>query len=647
MWLKIMNISQVNTKKDINTKISKPKVNTSETKTEQGVQQFSQKTSSACMSYGLARISFGGVQKVSNEPKVAQNGSKTVNLFYFSDTHGELTGLTKLASAKEACESYCGGKEHLTVLGAGDLIAGSQQPVIHATVDVVNSLGMEATAMGNHERSRSDEKLNSLNDKLVPDMLAINVSDKEKENCQIASSKILKQGDQEFIVVGARPLSPIERAEDIATAIDAEVGRIKEERKAEGKNENLPVVFLSHMGLFDDEMVAHKSSSVNVILGGHTHQVENVKVTSKAGNEVLILQGGQNNAHAQVVKMNVAADGTVTSDAKILDLKKDVTGICQEMEQFYGIDGKTDEALAAAKVGENVAVKALAENVGPKVDVVYVPEGEGYINDGLERNYSNPVSNIMADAMLSATADLGTQVSFFNAPSLKDTSIEDKQSLSNYDIMGRMLPFGGELTVADLPVDKMYEIIEERAQTATTMESQLCQVGGMVYSVDVEKAKDRYFGSIEIMKAEDDLKKAKENGGDVAKAEANLAKTRADYDALPKCVEKILILNADGTEIKINPKAIARGDYDGMTIRCVTNDFLAHETGIDANPDYNFQKTGKELTKVFEKELGEVRKYNDDVMHVDHNEVRISIKDKEGEINGYKIPTGINSKYWY
>ena len=138
MWLKIMNISQVNTKKDINTKISKPKVNTSETKTEQGVQQFSQKTSSACMSYGLARISFGGVQKVSNEPKVAQNGSKTVNLFYFSDTHGELTGLTKLASAKEACESYCGGKEHLTVLGAGDLIAGSQQPVIHATVDVVN-----------------------------------------------------------------------------------------------------------------------------------------------------------------------------------------------------------------------------------------------------------------------------------------------------------------------------------------------------------------------------------------------------------------------------------------------------------------------------------------------------------------------------
>lgn len=642
-----MNISQIGSNKGIQKNLNKPKAETSEKQTEKGVQQFSQKTSSACMSYGMARISFGGVQKVSNKPQTTQDGSKTVNLFYFSDTHGELSGLTKLASAKEACEAYCGGKENLTVLGAGDLIAGSQTPVINATVDVVNKLGMEATAMGNHERSRSDAKLSALNDDLTPDMLAINVPDKEKETCQIASSKILKQGDQEFIVVGARPLSPIEKAEDIATAIDAEVAKIKEGRKAEGKDENLPVVFLSHMGIFADKEVAQKSSTVDVILGGHTHQVKNDKITSDSGKEVLVLQGGANNAHAQVVKMNIAQDGTVTADATILDLKKDVNGICKEMEQFYGIDGKTDEALSAAKIGEGVATKALAENVGPKVDVVYVPEGEGYINDGLERNYSNPVSNIMADAMLSATSDMGTQVSFFNAPSLKDTSIEDKQHLSNYDIMSRMLPFGGELVVADLPIDKMYEIIEKRAQTATTMESQLCQVGGMVYSVDAEKAKNRYAASIDIMQAEDDLKKAKENNGDVAKAEADLAKAQETYALLPKCVGKILILNADGTETKINPLAIERGDYDGMTLKCVTNDFLAHETGIDANPDYNCQKTGLELTKVFEQELGEVRKCNDDVMHVDHNEVRISIKDTQGEINGYKIPTGVNSKYWY
>ena len=643
-----MNISKINSKTEITNKnLTHSKKENVEKQETQGVQQFSQKTSSACMSYGLAKISFGGVQKVGDKPQTAQEGSKTVNLFYFSDTHGELSGLTKLASAKEACEAYCGGKDKLTVLGAGDLIAGSQQPVIHATVDVVNEMGMEATAMGNHERSRSDAKLSALNDDLVPDMLAINVPQSEKETCQIASSKILKQGDQEFIVVGARPLSPIEKAADIATAIDNEVGRIKEERKAEGKNENLPVVFLSHLGIFDDKEVAQKSSSVNLILGGHTHLVENSKITSDSGNEVLILQGGANNAHAQIVKMNIAEDGTITSDAKVLDLKKDVNGICQEMEQFYGIEGKTEEALSAAKVGEGIAVKALAENVGPKVDVVYVPEGEGYINDGLERYYSNPVSNIMADAMLSSTADMGTQVSFFNAPSLKDTSIEDKQNLSNYDIMGRMLPFGGELVVADLPVDKLYEVIEKRAQSISTMESQLCQVGGMVYSVNTEKAKARSAADIGIMQAEDDLKKAKENNGDVATAEAALEKAKADYDALPGCVEKILILNEDGSETKINPKAIARGDYEGMTIKCVTNDFLAHQTGIDSNPEYNCQKTGQELTKVFERELGEVKKYNDDVMHVDHNEVRISIKDTNGEINGYKIPTGINSKYWY
>ena len=122
-----MNISQIGSNKGIQKNLNKPKAETSEKQTEQGVQQFSQKTSSACMSYGMARISFGGVQKVSNKPQTTQDGSKTVNLFYFSDTHGELSGLTKLASAKEACEAYCGGKENLTVLGAGDLIARSEE----------------------------------------------------------------------------------------------------------------------------------------------------------------------------------------------------------------------------------------------------------------------------------------------------------------------------------------------------------------------------------------------------------------------------------------------------------------------------------------------------------------------------------------
>lgn len=642
-----MNISQINTNQKIQISNKNSKQVKQETPTEQGVQQFNKSTSSAFMSYGLSQISFGGVQKIEDKPQTEQSGAKTVNLFYFSDTHGELSGLPKLASAKEACEEYCGGKENLTVLGSGDLIAGSQQPVIHATVDVVNSLGMEATAMGNHERGRSDAKLNSLNDDLAPDMLAINASKADKANCQLANSKILKQGDQEFIVVGAQPLTPIQHAEDIATAIDTEVSKIKEVRKAEGKNENLPVVFLSHMGLSADKTVAEKSSTVNVILGGHTHLVENSKIISENGKEVLVLQGGANNAHAQIVQMNISEDGTVTANAKILDLKKDIKGICQEMEQFYGIEGKTEEALSAAKGGENIAEKALSDNVGPKIDIAYVPEGEGYINDGRERNYSNPVSNIMADAMLSATKDMKTQVSFFNAPSLKDTSIEDKQNLTNYDIMGRMLPFGGELTVADLPVDKMYEIIELKAQGIVTGDSELCQVGGMVYSVDAPKAKARYDANIGIMQAEDDLKKAKENGGDVAKAEANLEKAKSDYDSLPKCVEKIMILNDDLSEIKINPKAIARGDFDGMTIKCVLNDFLAHEMGVDANPDYNLQSTGKELTKVFEEELGEVKKYNDDTMHIDHNDVRISVQDKDGLINGYSVPTGINSKYWY
>lgn len=614
----------------------------------QGVQQFSQKTSAASLSYGLAQVSFGAVQKVSDKPAEAQNGVKTINLFYFSDTHGELTGLPKLASAKEACSEFCGG--NLTFLGAGDLIAGSQQPVINATVDVVNALGMEATAMGNHERSRSDEKLNALNENLAPEMLAINASKSEQADCQLATSKVLKQGDQEFIVVGATPLTPIQKAEDLATAIDDEVSKIKADRREQGLSENLPVVFLSHVGLAGDKTIAEKSKSVNVILGGHTHLLENTKITSESGNEVLVLQGGQNNAHAQVVKMNIAEDGTVTSDAKILDLKDDVDGICKQVGAFYGSE-VSENVLSAAKAGENVAAKAVTDNVGERNDIAYVPEGYGYTKDPTisdsDRRYSNPVANIMADAMLAQTAHLGTQVSFFNSPSVKDTTIEEQKTLTNYDIMSRMMPFGGEVAVADLPIDKLYEMIEKAAQPVGTRDdSQLCQVGGMVYSVDAKKANARHTANIGVLQAEDDLKKAKANGGDIAKAEANLAQAKENYESLPKCVEKIMILNADGSELKINPKAIARGDYEGQTIKCATSDFFAHINGIESS-EYNFQKPGIELTKILEKGMEAVKEENDGVVGVDHNEIRISVKDEEGLVNGYPIPTGINSKYWY
>lgn len=643
-----MNISKINSGKVISQNTNKNELEKPKTNDKPEVRQFSQNTNSAALSYGLAQVSFGSVQKVAEKPAETQNTAKTINLFYFSDTHGELTGLPKLASAKEACKEFCGG--NLTFLGAGDLIAGSQQPVINATVDVVNALGMEATAMGNHERSRSDAKLNALNEDLTPEMLAINASEAEKADCLLATSKILKQGDQEFIVVGATPLTPIQKAEDLATAIDEEVAKIKADRKEQGLNENLPVVFLSHVGLAGDKTVAEKSKSVNVILGGHTHLLENTKITSESGNEVLVLQGGQNNAHAQVVKMNIAEDGTVTADAKILDLKDDVDGICKQVGAFYGSE-VSDDVIAAAKAGEEVAEKAVTDNVGPRNDIAYVPEGYGYSKDpsisDSDRRYSNPVANIMADAMLAQTAHLGTQVAFFNSPSVKDTTIEEQKTLTNYDIMSRMMPFGGEVAVADLPVDKMYQMIEESAQAVSTRDgSQLCQVGGMVYSVDAQKAEARRMANIAVMQAEYDLTKAKADSGDIEKAEANLAQAKADYNALPGCVEKIMILNADGSELKINPKAIARGDYAGQTVRCATSDFFAHINGIET-PEYNFQKPGIELTKILESGMEEVKKQNDGVVSVDHNEIRISIKDKEGSVNGYPIPTGINSRYWY
>lgn len=614
---------------------------------DRGVQQLSSDESKAVMSYALTKVNFGNVQKtqaVQNETKPSETKVNTINIFYFSDTHGELAGLSKLASAKEACMEYCGGKDNLTVLGAGDLIAGKQQKVISATVDIVNQMGMQATALGNHERSRSDEKLKQLADNLTPELLAINATADEKANCSVLPSMVCKQGNQEFITIGAQPLSPIDDPAEIAKAIDNEVARIKDERKAQGLNDNLPVVFLSHMGSDADKAVAENSDTVNLILGGHTHKIEDNVYTSDNGRNVQVLQCGSNNALAAIVKMDIAEDGSVKTSSKMLNLNGGTDNICSDLETLYNSDVKKD-ALLAAKEAEINAEKTVEKNVGKRIDIAQVPEGYGYKADNTERNYCNPVANIMADAMLEATRDKGVQVAFCHAPTVKDTNVYDNRMLTNYDIIGRMVPFGGDVHIADLSIDKFYQIFEERAQCIHIEDSQLIQCSGMTYSVNADKAKARHEANLDVMRAEKAVKEAIQAGDEVALKSANAAlkSAKATYEALPACVEKMLILNDDGSELKINPKAIARGDYDGKSIKCATIDFLANQT-LGENVA---EKTNIHVAEIFQKQMEKVRDENEGVIFINQNDNRIAINDPNGLIAGYSLDTSLNTPYWY
>lgn len=641
-----MNINQVNTVSSINTAKSPKEIKEKNTQQVENLTQIKSDTSNAAMAYGLSQVNFGGVQKVQPvQDGSGQDGVKTLNLFYFSDTHGELTGLTKLGAAKSAAEQICGGKDNLTVLGSGDLISGSQMPVIQATVSVVNQLGMEANALGNHERSRSDEQLAKLNQDMTPEMLAINASENDRA-CSVLPSKICKQGDIEFIAVGAQPLSEVDSPVEIARDIDAEVARIKGERRSQGLNDNLPVVFLSHMGTYADAVVAQKSESVNLILGGHTHNVEEKNFVNKSGQNVLVLQGGKNNEYATVVKMDISPDGAVVSTAKKIDIKADEESICKQVQEFYDTKEDENKLLQTVKQSEEKIAETVAEQVGPKKDLAVVGEGLGYESlpeangEIRERNYSNPVANMMADAMLAATKSNGVQVAFFKAPTVKDTAIPDGV-LSNYDVMGRMIPFGGEVVTAEISVDKLYEIIEREAQGVATGGSQLAQVGGMVYSVDADKAQARNNARIGILQAEKDLKKAIASGIGTEDAQNALKEAKDKYSSLPGCVTKIMLLQDDGSELKINEKAIKRGDYEGITLKCAMDDFMSKVASLDAD------KTGIELVPLFEQQIKQIQEENDGQFFVDQNDVRISIKDKNGIINGYEPQTGVNTKYWY
>jgi len=145
------------------------------------------------------------------------------------------------------------------------------------------------------------------------------------------------------------------------------------------------VILLSHMGVFEDQMVAATTSGIDVILGGHTHTV--IPAPIQIGN-TLVVQAGEFASHLGKLSLHVDA-GVVTGwNYDLLTVDSNVP----------------EEPTLAAMVG----ALAMWIEADPRFGPVYSqivgtaernldkPLGEGICRD-------NPLGNLVADAMRAIT----------------------------------------------------------------------------------------------------------------------------------------------------------------------------------------------------------------------------------------------------
>lgn len=255
-----------------------------------------------------------------------------ISVGYVNDAHGQTNNMIRVLS----------GLEGDIVLSAGDNDIGDEKnKAVHKVAYKFLNLGnIIATALGNHELDTTQQDLlDSLKD-YKGDILTTNmkkeaIADQDKSevdslgradwNDVIKPSKIVEVKGEKIGLIGTAPIDLLDRLthplyhtdchvddlDDSIEDIQEEVDNLTEQ----GVNK---IILLSHLGLKNDKEIAKQTDGIDVIIGGHTHELlngieegENL-FYSKTGEPVIITEAGRDANYFGKLNLSFDKDGIIT-----------------------------------------------------------------------------------------------------------------------------------------------------------------------------------------------------------------------------------------------------------------------------------------------------------------------------------------------
>lgn len=264
----------------------------------------------------------------SNPPaqKIKTNPTK-LSLFFINDLHGHLDNMTNILGASKQFDLDAQRKGADAIkLSAGDNIAGADVPKDDLMFKFLDYIGIDASAVGNHEYDASASKFYQMRQTKNTKFLAANAmtpNGSEFYN-NVQKSTIIEENGNKYGIVGLMPTdletvaSKVEFLEGVrpysleesAKAAQIEIDKLR----AQGINK---IILLSHLGIDKDMQIASMLDGVDIIQGGHSHnltpELEHGKnvVMSKTGEPVVIVQGGENGKYAGVLDVEFDEYGII------------------------------------------------------------------------------------------------------------------------------------------------------------------------------------------------------------------------------------------------------------------------------------------------------------------------------------------------
>ena len=403
--------------------------------------------------------------------------TEDIIILYENDVHCAIEGYSKLAAMKKDLqEAY----SYVGVVSGGDYIQGNSLGVISQgkyVVELMDLVGYDAVALGNHEFDFRLERLEELIDMMDTEPVCCNFQKIGEDTSYFKPYTIVSYGDVNIAYIGITTpstltsSSPTQFKDDngdylytfnSSTLYDVVQKNINA-AEAEGADY---IIAISHVGYADDEIygdledveeLIKNTNGFDVVLDAHSHSVIDKKeITDKGGNTVLLSSTGTKFEY--VGKLTISENEIKTELIKTEDYTSTDATVDAYIQQIYA----EYSMLGERKVGVS------------QVDLI-THDSDG---NRLVRMAETNLGDLCADAFRYAVnADIG----YINGGGIRATIPKGDITFNN---LLNVLPFNNTVVLADVSGQTIKDMMEMAMMLWPSENGSFPHLSGLTFSVN-------------------------------------------------------------------------------------------------------------------------------------------------------------------
>lgn len=413
-----------------------------------------------------------------NYTEPVKSALEDIVILYTNDVHCAVDegaiGYETVSSVKASLEAA--GK-YVLVVDSGDAIQGNAIGSFsegESIVNIMNEVGYDAMALGNHEFDYGIDRLIELSEEADFEFLSCNFKDASGETvfepytiveCEdisiafvgITTPMTYNSSTPTFFQDGNGNLiysfSEDSEGDELAEAVN--------EAAAAARSEGADyVIALSHLGFdyncspYTSTEIIHKIEGIDVFLDGHSHTVlESLNCIDKNGNCVLLSQTGTK--FANIGMLTFDADGKIT--AKLLDASSTASVIDSELTNL--------NEIASQVVGSTPFDLTINDPSNPDLRIVRLTETN--------------LGDLTADSMRAYT---GADIAFCNGGGIR--AAIPAGDITGTDVLA-VFPFCNYISMISLSGQQILDALEYSVSFYPNEFGGFLQVSGITFDVDV------------------------------------------------------------------------------------------------------------------------------------------------------------------